>query len=398
MSTQQRTLADAADATGPDREGRPADVDDRPHPSDVHREYDVETVPDAVPTDAERADIMLANQLLRDVRQHEFGHHDPARRAFVNWAKEQADDPDGPTDINRDDPIVRAAYDIGVNEFATRNLETIEHAEAVLEWGRAEYPDRLAGATETLNDRLRDKLESQVEEEEKQAEAERFAEDPPETVNGWERFESDKPDVILAYRGENHGTPSVAAVYETEAGELDRHESTLSEWNDADTAAESKVNRHFAVPDRDDPDPFRDLLNHLRTFDAEPIAVTDGGQDADGFDPSEHANETVRLVVCLPGKMSPPAIIEGETSGSGKTIAVDGDQDALAGDVRLDTEAILSGESEVRSPVLYELYQPADFQQLQRSNYAPGPQVGVNELTDGADLPEPTHRPQEVGA
>lgn len=105
-------------------------------------------------------------------------------------------------------------------------------------------------------------------------------------------------------------------------------------------------------------------------------------------------NETVRLIKGISGVSHTPEVIEGETSSTGKTIAVEVDNGGGSTKTyRLDTEKILSEGLEVRRATTFELYTPERFQRKQKSNYAPGPQVGVNEVSEANDLPEPTHEP-----
>lgn len=106
----------------------------------------------------------------------------------------------------------------------------------------------------------------------------------------------------------------------------------------------------------------------------------------------QYANETVRLQVAVKHVTSVPEVVEGQVSGSGKTISVEephGDNT-----LRLDTAEIMAGNYQFRNSWCFELYTPENFQNSERMNHAPGPQVGVNEVSDTADLPEPTHTPE----
>ena len=374
------------------------------HPENVVHEYpDMETVPDAVPIGAEKAQTELANRFIRAVIQ-EHGHHDPTRRAFQNWAK-----------ATDDDRKEKVAYGVSVEEIARGNVDGQTTAEVILEWGESEHPDVLEDATREYNDRLREKCESQLEEEQRQKEARRFEKERPKSVGNWERFETDKPDAIVAYRAEVYGTPSVAIVYENGAGNVDVHESTWDEWKEAETADESKVNRHLARTTRDEFDAWRDLLDHLETFDADPFpaeltadnthpdaggeteAVTDGGEVVEPQpEPGEYkAGDTVRLIEDVAvGLNTAPNIIEAEVSSTGKSVMIPEDADSIHGSRRLDAETIFSGGSEYRDSTGYELYTPGRYRNKQRSNYGPGPQAGANEVSESDTLPEPTHWPE----
>ena len=119
---------------------------------------------------------------------------------------------------------------------------------------------------------------------------------------------------------------------------------------------------------------------------AEPQSTTD--EPADERTP---ADETMRLIVGITRVMHSPAIVEGETSSTGKTLTASPDWKDVTH--RLDTAALLAGETEFRGSVYYKLYTPERFRSAQRSNHAPGPQAGANGVTDAADLPTPTHTP-----
>ena len=109
--------------------------------------------------------------------------------------------------------------------------------------------------------------------------------------------------------------------------------------------------------------------------------------------PDRPANESVRLITGITGVLHSPEIIDGETSSTGKTITTT--EPHTDSQLRLDTDAILGGESEYRDSRYYELYTPKRFRNAQRSNQQPGPRAGTNGVTDAADLPEPTHCPPD---
>lgn len=105
------------------------------------------------------------------------------------------------------------------------------------------------------------------------------------------------------------------------------------------------------------------------------------------------ANDQVMLATGITRVMSAPEVIEGETSTTGKTISVEHRDSTY----RLDAETIMSGESEFRGSLYFELYSPERYRQRQRGNYAPGPQAGANRISDTDDLPDPSHAlPEEA--
>lgn len=112
--------------------------------------------------------------------------------------------------------------------------------------------------------------------------------------------------------------------------------------------------------------------------------------DSANVNVEQYAGDTVRLTTAITGVLNAPEIVEGEVSGSGKTIAVTPPH-REGKTLRLDTATIMAGDSEFRDSRSYTLYSREDFQSTQRANYGPGPQAGANGVTDGADLPEPTH-------
>lgn len=238
------------------------------HPSNVHTEFsELEELPDEVPIGAGEADIELANRLARAAIR-EIGHHDPARRELTQWAR----------DHDRE-TITNAAYEIGVHEFArgsfsgSGEVSTQNKADAVLFWMESEHPDVYQETIREYNDYLRNKCTTALEDQETREKDAEFKANPPNEINGWVRFESEKPDVIVSYRAINHGTPSIATLYETDTGEVDGFEATRSDWNNAETASECGVNRHFVRLTDDSRTVWGDLRNHLRTFDGEPYAA-----------------------------------------------------------------------------------------------------------------------------
>lgn len=241
-------------------------------PSHIHREYsELDEIPEEVPIGASEADIELAGRAIRKAVRH-HGHHDPTRRAMRKWYRDNDMVPD---------PVVDAARKLGPRNVNRGDVKTETQATAVLTWMKNEHSEELREAKIEYNEYLREKCEKALEKQREREADKEFAEDPPEAINGWHRFESDKPDVVVAYRANNYGTPSVAAVYETDDG-LDAHETTVEWWGDAETAEDSDVNRHFVRLSNENQCVFGDLRSHLRTFDGEPLPVGESEEEIDG--------------------------------------------------------------------------------------------------------------------
>ena len=115
--------------------------------------------------------------------------------------------------------------------------------------------------------------------------------------------------------------------------------------------------------------------------------------------------ERVLLIRSITRVMNSPEIVRGRTSSTGKSIYVpqsinperndDGTLAEEEAEYRLDAETIFTGDSEFRDAVGFELYTPLSFRRKERSNYAPGPQAGANEIHSDADLPAATHLPAQ---
>jgi len=99
-----------------------------------------------------------------------------------------------------------------------------------------------------------------------------FRDDPPAEVEGWTRFDADHEAVAVAYYAESHGTPAVAAVFETSDGEFAAREFTLEEWLDSGgNPRTARPNRHCVSSDGDGA--YARLRSHLLTFDVTPIVA-----------------------------------------------------------------------------------------------------------------------------
>lgn len=102
------------------------------------------------------------------------------------------------------------------------------------------------------------------------------------------------------------------------------------------------------------------------------------------------SNETVRIITGITRIIHTPRVLEGETSGSGKTISVSSD---TVDKVRLDAREIFNGETEFRNSRYFELYTPGEYRHRQRMNKQPGPRSGTDKVSEIDELPEPTHYP-----
>lgn len=236
-------------------------------PANVHADFsELDELPEDVPVCAAAADVELAKRAVRKAVS-EHGHHDPARSAFVAFWRDRRDD---------SETFYEAACTANPDTFAfgrvtgKGDVSTGTMAAAILEWMAHEMAEALDRARTEYCEHIREMCERALGEQREREKDAEFSQDPPEEVNGWERFESDKDDVVAAYRAVNYGTPSVVAIYETADG-LDAHESTLENWNVADTAADAKVNRHMVRSTETDLDVWGSLRSHLNRFDGHAI-------------------------------------------------------------------------------------------------------------------------------
>lgn len=116
----------------------------------------------------------------------------------------------------------------------------------------------------------------------------------------------------------------------------------------------------------------------------------------DEKDLSEYAGDTVRLTATVKRIISDVEIVEGEASGTGKTVAVPRpsaqDEDPT---YRLDMATLLAGETEIRDSWVFRLYTPETFRRQQQMNKASGPRRGVDAVSDADALPSVTHQPAD---
>lgn len=206
-------------------------------PSSIHTDYsELEEIPEKVPICAEKAEIELAERLLR-AAVRKFGHHDPTRTAIIRYHRNT--DRDGHREA-----FERAAYDLDPAQVnrgqlsGSGDVSTATKAAAIVDWMEAKHPDELAETREEYNQYLREKCEEALEKEQKTAEAEAFIDDPPEEVAGWVRIEAEHPDVVAAYRGVRVDTPSVLVIGYDDEGRPDAPIFTYDDWREADGFAD----------------------------------------------------------------------------------------------------------------------------------------------------------------
>ncbi len=84
------------------------------------------------------------------------------------------------------------------------------------------------------------------------------------------KLDADHDAVKVAYVADNHGTPSVAAVFESADGGLTTLEFTLEEWKENDgNPRDARPNRYCVTTDGDEA--YARLRSHLLTFEVEPM-------------------------------------------------------------------------------------------------------------------------------
>lgn len=224
--------------------------------------------PDSVPSSEKERVIDLARRvLLAGGNRTGFTHHTEVLQSMKSCDAEGVDC-----------EVVRALApsEIRFGEFEGDDEHRLAKANTVLAWADAEIDDEVLRAIEREQvHRVINEWGAAAECAEEQRQIEEFQQNPPSTINGWERFDPEQDSVVVAYRGMNHGVPVVAAVFENEDGELAAKEWTVDSWNEQDgNPREARVNRH-PVKASNDHGPVGLLRSHLRTYDAEPIQEDD---------------------------------------------------------------------------------------------------------------------------
>ena len=230
--------------------------------------------PDDVPGDAQERRIDLAERILSagGVRTG-FGHHEEIRQSMAEWVPERDEDCEGDPGFWR-----RIVFSLSPQE---RNFGRLEgepedlhrKAQTVIAWARdCIDEDVLQEIEQTQADDIEQAWRDEAQANATEREIQQFADDPPAAVEGWERFDADHEAVAVAYHAENHGTPSVATVFETADGELAAREFTLEEWlESAGNPRAARPNRYRVSTDGDGA--YAQLRSHLLTFDVDSLAA-----------------------------------------------------------------------------------------------------------------------------
>ena len=284
-----------ADDTTDDYPVEPRFLDEPPlsagFEQELARQYDIPFYdlpnPDGVYSLREERLVDLAERVLSAPgRDTGLGHHVEIQRSMEEWAPARDEDVDGDPGYWR-----RIAFSLTPNERNFGQLEPasedsedvagvdslrLKKARTVLAWADSELPDEVCERVEQQQvEDLVETWEGALEGHQKKRAYESFADDPPEEMNGWQYFDADHGAVGAAYRGENHGVPSVAAAFEKENGEMDCVEVTHDEWQDVGgNPREAKPNRVPIVKSGVDGDgPYVRLWSHLQMFSADPLPV-----------------------------------------------------------------------------------------------------------------------------
>lgn len=230
--------------------------------------------PADIPGDEQECAIDLAERILRaGGTRTGFGHHEELRQSMADWAPERGGNREGDPGYWR-----RMVYSMSPKERNFGRLQgepedKLQKAKTVLAWAQDCIDDDVLRAIEQDQiDDIEQSWREAAQAKQDERELQQFRDNPPADVDGWTRFEVDTDGVELAYHAENHGTPSVAAVFETIDGELAAQEFTLEEWRDSGgNPQEARPNRYCVSNDGDGA--YARLRSHLRTFDVEPLAA-----------------------------------------------------------------------------------------------------------------------------
>lgn len=218
--------------------------------------------PDSVPTTESERIINLARKvLLAGGNRTGFTHHTEVSSSLRKCEAGGVDE-----------DVVRSLLpsEIRFGRFRGDSQEQLAKAETVLSWAVAEIDKRVLEDIEReQEERVTNEWDGAVEAAQKEAAAREFRRNPPESLNGWERFDAAHGDVEAAYRGVVHGTPVIAAVYNTSEG-VKAKEWMVEHWSENEYSPhETPANRHLSVGQNSNP--YKDLHSHLRMFDVEPV-------------------------------------------------------------------------------------------------------------------------------
>jgi len=228
--------------------------------------------PDEVPADEQERTIDLAERILRagGVRTG-FGHHEEVRTSMETWAPDADEDRDGDPDYWRSHVLLLSSQEMNFGQLGGESEEQYKKAKTVIAWaGDCIDTDVLQEIEQSQAEDIKQAWRDAAEAELTRREIEQFTENPPEELNGWRRLDADHDAVAVAYIADNHGTPSVAAVFEDAAGELKALEFTLAEWRENDgNPRDARPNRYCVTTDSDGA--YACLRSHLLTFEVEPM-------------------------------------------------------------------------------------------------------------------------------
>lgn len=229
--------------------------------------------PEDIPGDEQERRIDLAERILSAGGcRTGYGHHEEIHRSMVDWAPDRNEDCD-------DDPGFwrRIVFSLSPTERNFGRLEgepedQLQKARTVIAWARDCIDESVLREVEQSQiDDIEQAWRESAQAKATERDIEQFADNPSPEVDGWRRFDADHDAVDVAYRAANHGTPVVAAVFETADGELAAQEFTLEAWIDnGGNPREARPNRYCVSSESDGA--HARLRSHLLTFEAEQIA------------------------------------------------------------------------------------------------------------------------------
>ncbi|MDS0223378.1 hypothetical protein NDI54_18720 [Haloarcula sp. S1AR25-5A] len=228
--------------------------------------------PEEVPADERERTIDLAERILRagGVRTG-FGHHEEVRTSMETWAPDADEDRVGDPGYWRSHVLLLSPRELNFGQLDGEPEEQYKKAKTVLAWAEDCIDTNVLQEIEQSQaEDIKQAWRDAAEAERTRREIEHFAEDPPDEFDGWTKLDADHDAVKVAYIADNHGTPSVATVFESAAGELKALEFTLTEWRENDgKPREARPNRYCVTTDGDGA--YAQLRSHLLTFEVEPM-------------------------------------------------------------------------------------------------------------------------------
>ncbi|GCF16275.1 hypothetical protein Harman_42100 [Haloarcula mannanilytica] len=186
-----------------------------------------------------------------------------------SWAPDRDEDRDADPGYWRSHVLLMSPREMNFGQLDGEPEEKHKKAKTVLAWA-ADCIDTevLQEIEQSQAEDIKQAWRDAAEAERTQRKIKQFAETPPDTLDGWQRLDADHDAVRVAYVADNHGTPSVAAVFEAAGGVLKAREFTLDAWNENDgNPRETRLNRYCVSTDGDGA--FTRLRSHLLTFEVE---------------------------------------------------------------------------------------------------------------------------------